>query len=77
VHINDSAKYLKVINKRGKAANSDHYWFSENGVRAIFVYLLGEYPYYHDIYDTADKPTLAGYDGAFRLLRDFVLNFGH
>jgi aminopeptidase YwaD len=75
VQINDSGHYLKLINKRGKAANSDHYWFSENGVHAFFFYLLGDYPYYHDIYDTVDKPTYAGYDGAFRLIRDFVISF--
>ena len=72
VNINDSTHYLKAIEKRGKAANSDHYWFSEKGVRAFFFYLLGDYPYYHDIYDTPEKPTMAGYDGAFRIIRDFA-----
>jgi Zn-dependent M28 family amino/carboxypeptidase len=76
VHINDSAHYLYAIDKRGKAANSDHYWFSEKGVKAFFFYLLGKYPYYHDIYDTSDKPTMAGYDGAFRLIRDFIVSYG-
>ena len=76
VHINDSAQYLKTIGKRGKAADSDHYWFSEKGVKAFFFYLLGNYPWYHDIYDTPEKPTMAGYDGAFRLIRDFVKGYG-
>jgi hypothetical protein len=71
-HINDSAHYLKEIKVRGKAANSDHYWFSEKGVPAFFFYLLGAYPAYHDIYDTPDKPTLKGYNGAFRLIRDYL-----
>jgi len=75
VHINDSAQYLYALDKRGKASNSDHYWFSEKGVKAFFFYLLGKYPYYHDIYDTADKPTMAGYDGAFRLIRDFIVSY--
>lgn len=74
--INDSNKYLPEVNPRGKAANSDHYWFSENGVKAFFLYLLGTYPYYHDIYDTPDRPSFSGYDGAFRLIRDFVNTFG-
>lgn len=76
VFLNDSGHYLKSIQKRGKAANSDHYWFSEKGVKAFFFYLLGDYPYYHDIYDTPDKPTMAGYDGAFGLIRDFVMTYG-
>ncbi|RYD73367.1 MAG: M28 family peptidase [Sphingobacteriales bacterium] len=72
VSINKKNNYLKEIKARGKAANSDHYWFTENGVHAFFFYLLGDYPYYHDIYDTAEKPTLKGYNGAFKLIRDFV-----
>jgi aminopeptidase YwaD len=72
VAINKKNNYLKEIKSRGKAANSDHYWFSENGVPAFFFYLLGDYPYYHDIYDTPEKPTLKGYNGAFRLIKDFV-----
>ena len=70
--VNEKNKYLKEIKSRGKSANSDHYYFSENGVKAFFLYLLGDYPHYHDPEDTADKPTLAGYDGAFKLITDFV-----
>lgn len=70
--LNKAHNYLKEIKKRGKAANSDHYPFFVNGVRCFYVYLLGEYPYYHDIYDTPEKPTLKGYLGAFHLLTDFV-----
>lgn len=72
VSINKKNNYLKEIKARGKAANSDHYWFTENGVKAFFFYLLGDYPYYHDVYDTAEKPSLKGYNGAFRLIKDFV-----
>jgi len=70
--LNKANNYLKEIKKRGKAANSDHYPFFEKNVRCFYVYLLGEYPYYHDIYDTPEKPTLKGYLGAFHLLTDFV-----
>lgn len=72
VALNNRGKYLKEIKSRGKAANSDHYWFSEKGVPAFFFYLLGDYPYYHDIYDTPEKPTLKGYTGAFKLITEFV-----
>jgi len=62
---------LSAVKSRGKAANSDHYYFSEKGVKAIFIYLLGEYPFYHDINDTPDKPTWAGYNAFFNLLVNF------
>jgi len=70
--INEQNSYVSKVKGRPKAANSDHYWFSENGVRAIFIYLLGDYPYYHDINDTADQPTWAAYDPFFKLLTDLV-----
>jgi hypothetical protein len=64
--------YLPTVNSRGKAQNSDHYWFSENGVKAFFFYLMGEYHFYHDIQDTSQALTLAKYEEAFQLIRDFV-----
>lgn len=70
--INAEKNYVKKVKIRGKAANSDHYWFSEKGVRAIFIYLLGEYPHYHDINDTADKPSWAAYESFFQLLLDLT-----
>ena len=70
--INSDNHYLKEIKKRGKAANSDHYYFSEHEVKSFFFYLLGDYPYYHDIYDTPARPTWAGYDGTFKLIVAFL-----
>lgn len=75
VEINNENNYLKTVKKRGKAANSDHYFFSENGVTAFFMYLLGDYPYYHDIYDKPERLSLAGYEGLFKLLRDYVKDY--
>lgn len=66
--INEEKGYMSAIKSRGKAANSDHYHFSEKGIKAIFIYLLGDYPYYHDVNDTPDKPSWAGYDNFFLLL---------
>jgi aminopeptidase YwaD len=40
--VNDDHKYLSKINPRGKAANSDHYFFTEKGVPAFFIYTQGE-----------------------------------
>jgi Zn-dependent M28 family amino/carboxypeptidase len=51
--INDENKYLVKINARGKAANSDHYFFTEKGVPAFFFYTLGGIKAYHDVFDKA------------------------
>jgi aminopeptidase YwaD len=51
--INTDGKYLKAVNPRGKAANSDHYFFSEKGVPAFFFYTLGGIAAYHDVFDKA------------------------
>lgn len=69
--LNEERELLPAVKKRGPAANSDHYWFAEQGVPAFFFYLMGPYSHYHDIYDQ-DELTLAGYPGLFKLLTGFV-----
>lgn len=69
---NTVGSYLPVINQRGKAQNSDHHYFTEAGVKCFYIYLLGDYHYYHDVYDKAENLKLEGYLGTFSLLRDFV-----
>jgi len=51
--INDEYKYLVKINPRGKAAISDHYFFTEKGVPSFFFYTLGGIKAYHDVFDRA------------------------
>ena len=51
--INDQNKYLVSIGARGKAANSDHYWFTEKGVPSFFFYTKGGIAAYHDVFDKA------------------------
>ena len=51
--INDNNKYLVSIGARGKAANSDHYWFTESGVPSFFFYTKGGIAAYHDVFDKA------------------------
>jgi aminopeptidase YwaD len=70
--INKQYNYLPVIKSRGKAANSDHYYFSEKGVPAFFIYSNGGKGHYHDIYDTPEEVTLRNVPGVARLLIDFV-----
>ncbi len=72
VYLNDGLGYLKTVNPRGKAANSDHYWFGEKGVRCFFVYLLGDYTFYHDVYDRPEVLGLKKYDESFKLLSRFL-----
>jgi aminopeptidase YwaD len=51
--VNTDGKYLKAVNPRGKAANSDHYFFTEKGVPSFFFYTLGGIAAYHDVFDKA------------------------
>lgn len=69
--INDQYHYLVKINSRGKAANSDHYFFTENGVPAIFIYTLGGIKAYHDIYDRPVTLPLDHIEKEFNLLLKF------
>lgn len=72
--INTEKDYLPQTKKRGKAANSDHYFFTENGIPAFFFYLMGPYSHYHDVEDTRENLRLdaKSYNGAFLLIRDFI-----
>lgn len=70
--LNRGNQLLTEIRQRGKAANSDHYWFSEKGVPAFFLYTLGGITAYHDVYDRAETLPLSRYKGVFELLIRFV-----
>jgi aminopeptidase YwaD len=70
--INDKQKYVPAINSRGRAANSDHYYFTEAGVPSFFIYSVGGRGFYHDVFDKAKEVTLNNVDGVAKLLIDFV-----
>ncbi len=70
--LNASGKYLPKINSRGKAANSDHFWFTEKGVPAFYIYTMGGIKAYHDVFDISKTLPLNGYNGVFKLLTGFV-----
>lgn len=76
---NLTGDYLPAVNQRGKAQNSDHYYFSENGVKAFFFYLLGDYHFYHDVDDRAGALPLSRYTESFKLVTEFVNEYqtGH
>jgi hypothetical protein len=71
VSINNQKKYVSQIKQRGKAANSDHYWFSEKGVPCFFIYTLGGTASYHDVYDIERTLPLTDYNDVGKLLIDF------
>lgn len=71
VEINKEKNYLSAVHPRGKAANSDHYHFSEAGVKAFFIYTLGGIKAYHDIYDRRETLPLTKFEETFKLLTEF------
>ncbi len=73
--INAEQKLVKEIKKRGRASNSDHYWFSEKGVPCFFIYTLGGITSYHDVYDIAKTLPLTDYVDVFKLITTFVGSF--
>jgi aminopeptidase YwaD len=74
--LNDTHHYLPRLTARGRAANSDHFPFSEAGVPAFFLYTRGGSQAYHDVHDQPAALSLAGFAGAFGLARDFLNGLG-
>lgn len=70
--INTKNNYLSQVKKRGKAANSDHYWFTEKGIPAFFLYTMGGITAYHDVEDISETLPLTKFEDCFRLIRDFI-----
>lgn len=69
--LNEAKKYLPAVNPRGKAANSDHYPFSEKGVPAFFMYTLGGIKAYHDVFDKSATLPLHEIKDLSCLIKDF------
>lgn len=75
VAINARLDLLKQVKIRGKAANSDHYPFTEKGVPAFFIYTMGGIKAYHDIYDKRETLPLTEFPKLFTLITEFVRTF--
>jgi aminopeptidase YwaD len=73
--INGEKNYVKSIQKRGAAANSDHYPFYEKTVRSFFIYSLGKYSEYHNVADKPEGLPMFAYENLFRLLTDFCVQY--
>lgn len=70
-NINQSKNYFGYIKSRGKAANSDHYWFTEKGVPSFFIYTLGGIKAYHDVFDQSKTLPFTEYNDLFLLIVQF------
>lgn len=70
--VNKTNNLLAAVNPRGKAANSDHYFFTEKGVPAFFFYTLGGIKAYHDVFDKAATLPLNEHEDLFKLMVLFV-----
>lgn len=69
--INEEHKLLADVKARGKAANSDHYFFTEKGVPSFFFYTMGGIKAYHDVFDKAATLPLNEHEDLFTLLIKF------
>jgi aminopeptidase YwaD len=70
--INTEKNLLKQVKSRGPAANSDHYWFTQMGVPAFFIYTMGPNKNYHDVFDTQANLSFVEYDDITTLLVEFT-----
>lgn len=69
--LNKEGNYFTQVKKRGKAANSDHYFFTEKGVKSFFIYAMGGIQAYHDVDDKAETLPLSHYQSLFQLITKF------
>ncbi len=72
--INSQSNLVPEIRSRGKAAISDHFYFSEKNIPSFFIYTNGGKGYYHDIYDQANELSLNNIDNLYNLLIHFYSN---
>ncbi len=70
--LNTAGNYLTSVKARGKAAISDHYFFTEAGVPSFYIYTLGGIKAYHDTCDRRETLPLTKFEQLFSLLRDFA-----
>ena len=73
--INKDEKLVSVVKARGEAANSDHYFFYNAGVKSVFIYTLGGVAEYHNPLDVSKTLPLTRYNELFKLLTEFVKRY--
>lgn len=72
IDLNTKMEATPRVKGRTNAPNSDHYYFSEEGVPAMFIYTMGGPPHYHDIYDTFAEMKFSRYYEVRELLMKLV-----
>ncbi|HLU87868.1 MAG TPA: M28 family peptidase [Taishania sp.] len=72
VEINNEKQLINQIKARGYAANSDHYWFSDAGVPAFFIYTSGPNRHYHDPFDKYENLSFAEVNDLKTLISLFI-----
>lgn len=70
--INNEKQLLAQVKSRGPAANSDHYWFTQNNVPAFFIYTMGPNKNYHDVFDLYENLSFVEYQDITTLLVEFT-----
>lgn len=71
--INEDLQLVPKIAQRSNAANSDHYFFTEKKVPAIFMYTMGgKVGGYHDTSDTNENCSLTMFDNIFKLFTTLI-----
>jgi len=73
--LNEQIKAVPLVKSRGPAANSDHYFFTEAGVPAFFIYTMGPNKHYHDIYDTFGELSFKAFEPLAQLFEKFLQGF--
>jgi aminopeptidase YwaD len=73
--INDKMHLIESITARSPAANSDHFYFYQKGVKSFFIYTLGEYKEYHNLNDKPENLPLTEFDDLSLLLIEFINSF--
>ena len=76
VALNEAHHYLLQLAPRGRAANSDHFPFSEAGVPAFFIYTRGGSKAYHDVNDRPKALSLVGFAGTYKLVHALLNKLG-
>jgi hypothetical protein len=70
--INKRLKSVPSVKARGRAANSDHHFFTEKGVKGFFIYTRGNNQNYHDIHDTYENLSFNSFENLSELFTTFL-----
>jgi Iap family predicted aminopeptidase len=69
--LNEQGGYLKSVQIRGAACNSDHCMFHNQGVPCFYIYTLGGIQAYHDVYDRSETLPLTEFEDYTQLMIRF------